>query len=129
MTTALPVRELQKSYGSKAMALAIGISLIFLMLGYKSVCRGVVLGGLFSTINFVLMAYSFHAKVRPDRKKASLAALFNIFFRYTFMAIPLFIAIKFPRFDLVATIAGLFMVQTVILTDHIYRSIQFSWRK
>ncbi|XPS90402.1 ATP synthase subunit alpha (ATP synthase F0 sector subunit alpha) [Desulfosarcina variabilis str. Montpellier] len=120
---------MQKSYGTKAMALAIGIGLIFLLLGYKSVCRGVVLGALFSTINFVLMAFSFHAKIRPDRKKASLAALYNILFRYIFMAIPLFIAIKFPRFDLVATIAGLFMVQTVILTQHIYRNFQFSWRK
>lgn len=129
MTTALPIHEMQKSYGTKAMALAIGIGLISLLFGYKSVCRGVVLGGLFSTLNFVLMAFSFHAKIRPDRKKASLAALYNILFRYIFMAIPLFIAIKFPRFDLVATIAGLFMVQTVILTHHIYRNFQFSWRK
>lgn len=129
MTTALPVRELQKNYGTKAMALAIGIGLIFLIIGYKPVCRGVVLGAFFSTVNFVLMAYSFHSKIRPDRKKASLAALFNILFRYTFMAIPLFVAIKFPRFDLMATIAGLFMVQAVILTDHIYRHFQFSWRR
>jgi hypothetical protein len=129
MTTATTVHELQKSYGTKAMALAIGISLIFLILGYKSVCRGVVLGALFSTINFVLMAKSFHLKIRPDRKKASFAALGNILLRYAFMAIPLFIAIKLPRFDLVATVVGLFMVQSVILTDHVLRNFQFSWRK
>ena len=129
MTTALPVRDMQKSYGSKAMVLAIGVSLFFLLLGHKSVCRGVVLGALFSTINFVLMASSFHLKIRPDRKKASLAAFYNILLRYVFMAIPLFIAIKFPRFNLVATIVGLFMVQLIILTEHIYRNFQFSWRK
>ena len=111
------------------MVLAIGISLIFLLLGYKSVCRGVVLGALFSTVNFVLMANSFHLKIQPDRKKASLAAFYNILLRYVFMAIPLFIAIKFPRFDLAATIAGLFMVQLIILTEHIYRNFQFSWRR
>ena len=129
MTTALTVRDMQKSYGSKAMVLAIGISLLFLILGQKSVCRGLVLGALFSTINFVLMASSFHLKIRPDRKKASLSALYNILLRYVFMAIPLFIAIKYPRFDLVATIVGLFMVQLIILTEHIYRNFQFSWRK
>jgi len=122
MTTATTVRELQKNYGTKAMALAIGIGLVFLIFGQKAVCRGVVLGAFFSTINFVLMAHSFHAKIRADRTKASLAALGNIIFRYAFMMIPLVLAIKLPRFDLVATIAGLFMVQSVIMTDHIYRN-------
>jgi hypothetical protein len=129
MTTAPPVRELQKSYGTKAMAMAIGISLVCLILGHKAVCRGLVLGALFSTINFVLMAQTLHVKLKHDRSKASLSALGNILFRYTFMAIPLFLAIKFPRFDLVATIAGLFMVQAVILADHLSRSLLFSWRK
>ncbi len=129
MTTALPVNEMQKWYGSKAMALAICISLIFLVLGHKSICRGLVLGAIFSTINFVLLAYSFHSKIIPDRKKASLAALYNIFTRYLFMAIPLYIAIKSVRFDLVATVAGLFMVQAVIFIHHLYRSVQFSRRK
>lgn len=111
------------------MALAIGISLVCLILGHKAVCRGLVLGALFSTINFVLMAQALHVKLKHDRSKASLSALGNILFRYTFMAIPLFLAIKFPRFDLVATIAGLFMVQAVILADHLSRSLLFSWRK
>ena len=129
MTTTLPVRELQKSYGTKALALAIGISLVFLILGHKAVCRGLVLGGLFSTINFVLMAQTLHWKIKGERTKASFSALGNILFRYTFMAIPLFLAIKLPRFDLVATIAGLFMVQAVILADHVSRSFRCSWRK
>ncbi|BBO69981.1 hypothetical protein DSCA_39110 [Desulfosarcina alkanivorans] len=129
MTTAPPVRELQKSYGTKAMALAIGIGLVFLIFGQKAVCRGLVLGALFSTINFVLMAQTLHLKLNHDRSKASLSALGNILFRYTFMAVPLFLAIKFPRFDLVATVTGLFMVQTVILADHLSRHFLFSWRK
>jgi hypothetical protein len=129
MTTALPVRNLQKSYGTKAMALAIGVSLICLIFGYKAACRGIVLGALFSTINFVLMAHAFHAKIGPDRKKASLAALGNILFRYTFLAIPLFLAIKLPRFDLLATVAGLFTVQLIIISDHVFKMVRFSWNK
>lgn len=129
MTTAIPVRELQKSYGSKAMVLAIGIALICLLVGHKAGCRGVILGALFSTINFVLMAQTFHAKIGPDRKRASIAALGNIIFRYTFLAIPLYLAIKFSRFDLMATVAGLFMVQVIILSDSIFRMVRFSWRK
>lgn len=129
MTTATPVRELQKSYGAKALALGIGISLIFLMLGHKAACRGLVLGALFSTINFVLMAQTLQKSVKPERTKASLTALGSILIRYAFMAIPLVLAIKLPRFDLFATIAGLFMVQSVILADHVYRNFQLSLRK
>ena len=122
MTTATPVREMQKSYGSKAMALSIGIGLVFLLVDQKAICRGLVLGSFFSTINFVLLAQSLHTKIKADRTRSSLAALGNIIFRYAFMSVPLFLAIKYPRFDLVATIAGLFMVQSVILVDHIYRN-------
>jgi hypothetical protein len=129
MTTAPPVRDLQKSYGSKALALAIGISMIFLILGYTAVCRGLVMGALFSIINFVLMAQTVHARIRSERTRASVAALGNILFRYIFMAVPVVLAIKLPRFDLFATIAGLFMVQTIILADHISRNFLFFWRK
>jgi hypothetical protein len=121
MTTALPVNELPKKYGTKAMALAILLGLVFLILGNPAVCRGLVLGALFSTINFVLMAQSVRQKIRPGTNKTRLLALKNILFRYVVMSIPLVLAIKFPRFDLMATIIGLFIVQCLILIDHIYR--------
>jgi len=129
MTTATPLRELQKSYGTKAMVLAICISLVLLILGYKAACRGIVMGALFSIINFVLMAQTLHGKIRHDRTRATISALGNILFRYLFMAVPLFLAIKLPRFDLVATIAGLFAVQTVILANNFSRNFMISWRK
>ena len=129
MTTATPLREIQKNYGTKAMALSICIGLIFLILGHKAVCRGIVMGALFSTINFVLMAQTLHMKIGPDRTRATIFALGNIFFRYLFLAVPLFLAIKFSRFDLVATIAGLFAVQAVILADNFSRNFMMSWRK
>ena len=129
MTTVAPVRELQKNYGTKAMALAIGVSVIFLLFGQKAMCRGLVLGAFFSVINFVLMAQTLHLKIKPERTKASISALGNVFFRFAFMAIPLFFAIRFPRFDLMTTIAGLFSVQMVIMGDHILGNYLFSKRK
>lgn len=129
MTAATPLRDIQKRYGTNAMALAICISLVFLIFGHKAVCRGMVMGALFSIINFVLMAQTVHSKVGRDRTGATLSALGNIIFRYLLMAIPLFVAIKLPRFDLLATIAGLFAVQVVILVDHVSRKLLISWRK
>ena len=121
MTTALPVNELPKNYGTKAMVLAILLGLVFLILGNLAVCRGLVLGALFSTINFVLMAQSVRYKIRAGNNKTLFLALKNILFRYVIMSIPLVLAIKLPRFDLMATIVGLFIVQFLILIDHIYR--------
>ena len=129
MTSETSVRELQKGYGSKTMALAIGIGMVFLLFGYKDICRGLVLGALFSTVNFVLMAQTLHKRITGERKRASLIALGNLLLRYAFLAIPLILAVRLPRFDLAATIAGLFMVQPIILYDHILRNRLSSWRK
>ncbi len=129
MTAVPPDREIQKRYGSSAMALAISIGLVFLILDYKAMCRGIVMGSLFSTINFVLMGETIHKAVKRERSKASLSAFGNILFRYTILAIPLYLAIKLPRFDLFSTIAGLLMVQFVILADHISHRFIYSWRR
>jgi hypothetical protein len=39
------------------------------------------------------------------------------------LAIPIVVAAKFEQFDLVAAIVGIFMIQLVILADHIFRLI------
>ncbi len=129
MTAAADLRETQKNYGTKAMTLAIGIGMIFLIIGNRAVCRGVVMGALFSTVNFVLMARTLHTKMGHDRTRATLSALVNIFFRYLIMAVPLFLAIKLSMFDLAATIAGLFAVQAVILAENFSRNCIMSWKK
>ena len=39
------------------------------------------------------------------------------------MAIPIVVAVKFDQFDLVAAIVGLFMIQYIILADHLFKLI------
>lgn len=126
MIPASTVRNLQKNYGAKSLALAIFVGLGFLILGYPTVCRGVVLGAVFSTLNFVWMSLTLHKQIKADRVKASISSFINLCCRYAFIAIPVVVAIKVPRFDLIATIAGLFTVQVVILADHLYRNFFFS---
>ncbi|MDL2268463.1 ATP synthase subunit I [Desulfosarcina sp. OttesenSCG-928-A07] len=123
MTTAPTLHKIQRSYSSKAFALAVFAGLIALVLGHKTVCRGLVLGGFFSSLNFIWMARTLHKNLHTDRVKASFSAFRNLFFRYLFLAVPVIIAIKFQRFNLVATIVGLFVVQIVILADHLYQNI------
>ncbi|MDL2274831.1 ATP synthase subunit I [Desulfosarcina sp. OttesenSCG-928-G10] len=115
------LRNIQKKYSARAFALAVFVGLVALGLGYKTICRGLVLGAFFSALNFLWMAQTFQRNITADRVKASFSAFRNLFFRYLFLAVPVVVAIKFPRFNLAATVVGLFMVQVVILADHLYQ--------
>lgn len=114
-----PDRELQKKYGSRAMAVAIVVGLILVAVGYKPLAKGLVLGSLFSVINFVLIGETLPARLGKSRRKTFLVALGSILFRYGLMAAPLIVAIKMEQVELATTVAGLFMIQLVILVEHV----------
>ena len=60
---------------------------------------------------------------RVRRAATFFLSLGSIFFRYALMALPIIVAIKFEQFNLVAAIVGLFMIQFVILADHLVKLI------
>jgi hypothetical protein len=123
------VKDTQKKYCSLAMIAAILIGLVMILAGQKPVGKGLILGTLFSILNFVLMGETLPIKMGKSRQKAFLFSLGSIGFRYLLMAIPLFLAIKMEQFNLVASICGLFMVQLMILADHLIASIFSSFKK
>jgi hypothetical protein len=43
----------------------------------------------------------------------------SIIFRYLLLATPLIVAVKYEQFNLVAAILGIFMIQLVILAEHV----------
>ena len=98
------VKDTQKKYGSLAVTAAIFIGLVMILAGYKPVGKGLILGSLFSVINFVLMGETLPVKMGKSRPKAFIFSLGSILMRYALMAIPLFLAIKTDRFNLVASI-------------------------
>lgn len=102
---------------------AIGIGLVFILAGYKPLGKGLVLGAVFSVINFVLIAETLPFKLGQSKGKTFGFALLSIFLRYALMAVPLVVAIKFEQFHLVTAIAGLFAVQLVILGDHLFGAL------
>ena len=117
------VKDTQKKYGSLAVTAAIFIGLVMILAGYKPVGKGLILGSLFSVINFVLMGETLPVKMGTSKHKAFLFSLGSILVRYLLMAIPLFLAIRMEQFSLIASICGLFMVQLMILADHLIVSI------
>ncbi|MCP4692380.1 MAG: ATP synthase subunit I [Desulfobacterales bacterium] len=118
------IRETQKKYCSRAMIAAIFLALFLIIIGYKPMGKGLVLGALFSVINFILMAETLPMKMGRTKRKSVLFSLVSVLARYGVMAIPLVAAIKYEQFNLFAVIPGLFMIQAVILTDQLIQALK-----
>ena len=82
------LKATQKRYGFSALALAIGLALILLAAGYKPIAKGVLLGALFSVINFVLMGQLLPLRFGQSKRKAFTFSLLSIAVRYFIMAVP-----------------------------------------
>lgn len=116
------VRQTQKKYCSRALIAAIIIGLVLIVLGYKPVAKGFILGTIFSAVNFVLIGETLPLRIGKSKRGAFWVSLTSIWFRFFVMAVPLIAAIKYEAFNVFAVIPGLFMVQFVILVDHLFFS-------
>ena len=123
------LKQTQKKYATRALILAIITGLLFILMGQKSMGKGLVLGTIFSVLNFILMGQSIALKLGRSKAKTFSIVLGSIFFRYLLLAIPLIVAIRFEQFHLVAAALGIFMIQLVILADHIRTLIPSLRRK
>ena len=70
-------------------------------------------------INFILMGQTIPLQLMKSKRKTFAISLSSIFLRYFILAIPLFVAIRSDRFNLYATIIGIFSVQIMILLDQL----------
>ncbi len=111
------VRLTQKKYCSRAMVFAVFGGLFFILLDLKPFGKGLILGSIFSIINFILMGESITLKIGASKKRSAMLSLLTIFSRYVILAIPLIISLKFKQFDFMAVIIGIFMIQIAILSE------------
>ncbi len=98
-------------------AVVIAFVCIF-FLDEKAVGKGLLLGTLFSIINFVLMGKSIPMALGQSRPRARMIGLGSILARYALLAIPLVMAIKSTSFSFFAVVVGIFAVQIVTLVDY-----------
>ena len=110
--------HVQKKYSSLALTFSIGAALLFILMGYKPAGKGLLLGAIFSVINFILMGKSIALSFGRSKAKTVSFSMGSILIRYLLLAIPLIVAVKYEQFNLVATIVGIFMIQLVILSEH-----------
>ena len=115
------VRQTQKKYGTRAMTVSILVGLVLIVIGYKTVAKGLILGTIFSVVNFVLIGQTLSFRISQSKSKSSLLSLFSIAFRFALMAVPLVMGAKMEQFNIASVICGLFMIQLVILADQILK--------
>jgi hypothetical protein len=120
------LRQTQKKYCSAAIAVAIFVGLIFILADQRPIGKALILGTLFSIVNFILMGETLPLRIGKSKSKTFMLALGSIYFRYIILAIPLIMAIKFDQLNLFAAIFGIFLVQIVILVDHFYQYISLA---
>ncbi|SFM52362.1 ATP synthase subunit I [Thermodesulforhabdus norvegica] len=96
------------------------LGLVIFMLGYKAVARGLVLGGLFSVINFNLMAHFLPYQLGVARARASVIAFASLLGRLLLLSIPIVVALKWDNFNAVATIVGLFAVPVGLFIEKVF---------
>jgi hypothetical protein len=123
------VKQVQKKYISLALTFSIGVALLLILIGYKPVGKGLILGAIFSVLNFILMGKSIVLKFGRSKAKTFSISMGSIIIRYLLLAIPLIAAVKYEEFNLVAAILGIFMIQLVILAEHVLTLIPAMGKK
>lgn len=114
------IRRIEKRYCSVAMTAAIIIAFLFIIAGWKPMAKGLVLGTLFSVLNFILIGETLPARLGRTRMKTMFLSLGSMLFRYLLLAVPIAAAFRFKEFDLASTGIGIFFIQIVIIADHLY---------
>lgn len=117
------IRQIQKKYCSQALAAAIIAGLVLILIGQKAMGKGLVLGALFSVLNFVIMGELIPLKLGRTMPKTYFITLGAIMLRFGLLSLPLFMAIKFEQFNLLTVVCGIFMIQIVIMADHVRQRI------
>jgi asparagine N-glycosylation enzyme membrane subunit Stt3 len=112
------LRKTQKKHCSRAITAAIFVGLIFILIGHISVGKGLILGTIFSIINFILMGETLPLKLNKSKRKTFLISTGSILFRYMILAVPLIMALKFEQYNILSVVIGIFLVQIFILAEN-----------
>ena len=124
------IKATQKKYCSRALLTAIIFGLPFILGGYAPIGKGLILGSLFSIINFILIGETLPMKIgQGSPKKLFAISMGSIGVRFGLLAIPIVMAVKLDQFHLVATVIGIFMVQLAIVSDHSIKFISSARKK
>jgi hypothetical protein len=116
-----PSKDLEitpKKIWSWSITYATAIAVICLLLHQTAFAKGLVLGAVFSVINFILLGQTLPMTLFKSRAKAGMIGFSSILGRYVLLAVPLIIGIKLPSFNFVAVVIGVFAIQITTLVSY-----------
>jgi hypothetical protein len=98
---------------------AIFIAIFFILLGQKTIAKGLLLGTLFSVLNFFVIGEILPLLLDKPRRRSVVFSLLSILFRFGLLSIPLILALKMEALNFSAAVIGIFMVQLAIMGDQL----------
>lgn len=98
-----------------AITYATAIAVICLLLRQTAIAKGLIIGAIFSVINFILLGQTLPITLFKSRAKAGMIGFSSILGRYVLLAVPLIIGIKSPSFNFLAVVIGIFSIQITTL--------------
>jgi hypothetical protein len=101
-----------------AITYATAIAVICLLLQQTAIAKGLIIGAVFSVINFILLGQILPITLSKSRAKAGMIGFSSILGRYVLLAVPLIIGIKSPSFNFVAVVLGVFSIQITTLGSY-----------
>jgi hypothetical protein len=117
------LHQVQKKFGSRAMVTAVIVGMVFILAGQKPIAKGLVLGSIFSVINFVLIGEILPLIISVSRKRSVLFSFVSMLFRFLLLSTPLILSLKLESLNFIAAAMGIFMVQILIMGDHLLKLI------
>jgi hypothetical protein len=97
---------------------ATAIAVICLLFHQTAIAKGLIMGAIFSVINFVLLGQTLPMTLFRSRGKAGMIGFGSIMGRYVLLAIPLIIGVKLPSFNFAAVVIGVFAIQITTLVSY-----------
>ena len=114
-----PAHRIPKRYITSVLFMAAAGGAVLLLLGYPALAKGLILGTLFSALNFFLMAIFLPMRLGQSRSRSIFISLASICFRFALLAVPLILAAKNAQFAIASTVIGLFAVPATIIIDQL----------
>jgi hypothetical protein len=111
--------QMKKRICFRTIALAIVASGILLFLQEKGIARGLLLGTLFSVVNFLLLSTSIPMTLWRSRSQASWIGFGSILTRYAMLAVPMVVGLKSSSFSFFAVVVGVFSVQLFMFFEYL----------
>lgn len=97
---------------------ATAAAVVCLFLHQTAIAKGLIIGTIFSIINFILLGQTLPRTLFRSRAKAGMIGFSSIMGRYVLLAVPLIIGMKSASFDFVAVVIGIFAVQITTLFSY-----------